>query len=77
MCKHIRDSKVENLNMLTIRKHYESMPTKKSKFLDKKFCYFLNFISKHRLWVLVRTAPGYSLEPLRRGGSNEYLQSMF
>ena len=37
---------------------------------------------KHRLWVLVRTASvgfllknidcGYSLEPPRRGGSNEY-----
>ena len=39
---------------------------------------------KHRLWVLVRTAStaqnidcGYSLEPPRRGGSNEYPQSMF
>ena len=36
---------------------------------------------KHRLWVLVRTAShidcGYSLEPPRRGSSNEYPQSMF
>ena len=31
--------------------------------------YFSYFCSKHRLW--------YSLEPPRRGGSNEYPQSMF
>ena len=36
---------------------------------------FFYFCSKHRLWVLVRTAP--STEPPRRGGSNEYPQSMF
>ena len=30
---------------------------------------FLICAQKHRLW--------YSLEPPRRGGSNEYLQSMF
>ena len=42
------------------------------------------FCSKHRLWVLVRTASAapnidceYSLELPRRGGSNEYPQSMF
>ena len=33
--------------------------------------YFLISALKHRLWVLVRTA-SYSLEPPRRGGSNEY-----
>ena len=45
---------------------------------------FLISAQKHRLWVLVRTAStlknidcGYSLEPPRRGGSNEYPQSMF
>ena len=42
---------------------------------------FLISAKKHRLWVLVRTAScidcGYSLEPPRRGGSNEYPQSMF
>ena len=42
--------------------------TKKWKFSDKKFWYFSYICSKHRLWVLV--------EPPRRGGSNEYLQSM-
>ena len=40
------------------------------------------FCSKHRLWVHVRTASpnidcGCTLEPPRRGGSNEYPQSMF
>ena len=36
---------------------------------------FLISAQKHRLWVLVRTAS--TLEPPRRGGSNEYPQSMF
>ena len=46
-------------------------------FSDKKFWYFSEiifryyFCSKHRLWVLVRTASA------RRGGSYKYLQSMF
>ena len=31
--------------------------------------YFSYFCSKHRLW--------YSLEPPRRGGSNEYPQSIY
>ena len=39
---------------------------------------FLFSAQKHRLWVLVRTIDcGYSLEPPRRCGSNEYPQSMF
>ena len=43
---------------------------------------FLISAQKHRLWVLVRSASTkhrlwYSLEPPRRGGSNEYPQSMF
>ena len=45
--------------------HYENTPIqiywklynqKKRKFSDKKFWYFSYFCSKHRLWVLVRTA---------------------
>ena len=56
----------------------------------KKSDIFLISAQKHRLWVLVRTASadiflisaqnidcGYSLEPPRRGGSNEYPQSIF
>ena len=38
-------------------------------FQLKKFDIFLIFCSKHKLWVLVRTASP--------GGSNEYPQSMF
>ena len=58
---------------------------KKWKFSDKNSDIFLISAQKHRLWVLVRTASPrrfknrcvYSLEPSRRGGSNEYPQSMF
>ena len=32
------------------------LPPKNEKFSDKKFSYFSYFCSKHRLWVLVRTA---------------------
>ena len=44
--------------------------------------HFSYFCSKHRLWVFVRTASTnidceYSLEPPRRGGSNEHPQPMF
>ena len=57
-----------------LRKHaysniLKSLPPKKWKFSDKNLCYFSYFCSKHRLW--------HSLEPPRRGGSNEYPQSMF
>ena len=44
---------------------YWNFTTKKGKFSDKKFWYFSYSCSKH------------SLEPPRRGGSNEYPQSMF
>ena len=37
-------------------KYTETFTTKKRKFSDKKFWYFSYFCSKHRLWVLVRTA---------------------
>ena len=45
----------------TLRKHAYSntlkiLPPKIGKFSDKKFWYFSYFCSKHRLWVLVRTA---------------------
>ena len=58
---------------LPLRKHAYSnvlkiLPPKNWKISDKKFWYFSHFCSKHRLW--------YSLEPPRRGGSNEYPQSM-
>ena len=51
------------LNMFqpTLRKHAYSnilkiLPPKKWKISDKKFWYFSYFCSKHKLWVLVRTA---------------------
>ena len=34
----------------------ENFPTKKWKFSDKNFLYFSYFCSKHRLWILIRTA---------------------
>ena len=37
-------------------KYTETFATKNRKFSDKKFWYFSYFCSKHRLWVLVRTA---------------------
>ena len=57
-----------------LRKHAYSnvlkiLPPKNWKFSDKKLWYFSYFCSKQRLW--------YSLEPPRRGGSNEYPQSIF
>ena len=49
-------------------KYIENFISKNWKFSNKKLWYFSYFCSKHRLWV--------SLEPPRRGGSNEYPQSM-
>ena len=37
-------------------KHNENCTIKKWKFSDKKSWYFSHFCSKHRLWLLVRTA---------------------
>ena len=50
-------------------KYIENFTTKKGKFSDKKIWFF--HISVQNIDC------GYSLEPRRRGGSNEYLQSMF
>ena len=59
-------------------KYTENFTTKKCKFSDKISWYFSYFCSKQRLWVLVRTASTrrFYLTP-RRGGSYEYLQSLF
>ena len=58
------------------RSNYENkpiqiLPPKKKKISDKNSDIFLISAQKHRVWVLVRTASA------RRGGSNEYPQSMF
>ena len=51
-------------------KYIETFTSKKPwKLLNKKLRNFSYFCSKHRLWVLVRTA--------RRGSSDKYSQSMF
>ena len=50
-------------------KYTENFTTKRNwKFSDKKFWYFSYFCSKHRLWVLVKTAS--------TSGSNQYPQSI-
>ena len=60
----------------SVERHYDNTPiywkftTKNGKFSDKKFWYFFKFLLKN-------IDCGYSLEPPRRGGSNEYPQSMF
>ena len=57
-------------------KYIENFTSKNIKFSDKKIGYFSYFCSKHRLWVLVRTAWGKAVLT-SRGSSNEYPQSMF
>ena len=51
-------------------KYTENFTTKKMKFSDKNSDFFF-LISAQNIDC------GYSLEPPRRGGSNEYPQSMF
>ena len=51
-------------------KYTEFFTTKKWKFSDKKNSDIFLISAQNK-------DCGYSLEPLRRGGSNEYLQSMF
>ena len=75
--KQRKQSCITSLSVNYSLKHYENTPiqlyrkfhSKNWKFSDKKLRYFSYFCLKHRLW--------YSLEPPRRGGSNEYPQSMF
>ena len=59
----------------TLRKHAYSnklkiLPPKKWKFSDKKIRFFFHISAQN-------IDCGYSLEPPRRGGSNEYPRSMF
>ena len=63
--------KVRFLNITKTRlfKYIENFTTKKGKFSDKNSNIF--HISAQNIDC------GYSLEPPRRGGSNEYPQSMF
>ena len=77
LCSKISYSKslVQLYGYSALRKHAYSnilkiLPPKKRKFSDKNSDIFSYFCSKNiDCW--------YSLEPPRRGGSNEYPQSMF
>ena len=57
---------------MPIQIYWKFYHQKNENFQIKKFWYFSYFCSKHRSWVLVRTA-----STRRRGGCNEYPQSMF
>ena len=47
----------ENITKTRLFKYIENFTTKQNgKFSDKTFSFFSHFFSKHRLWVLVRTA---------------------
>ena len=60
-----------NITKTRLFKYTENFTTKNGKFSDKKFLYFFFHISAQNKDC------GYSLEPPRRGGSNEYPQCMF
>ena len=62
-------SMAENINQ-DAQLYTENFTTKNIKFSDKKFWYFFHISAQN-------IDCGYSLEPPRRGGSNEFLQSMF
>ena len=66
---NIKNSWATTITKTRLFKCIENFTSKNWKFSAKKLRYFLYFCSKHRLW--------YSLEPPRRGGSNDYPQSMF
>ena len=58
-----------NITKTRLFKYIENFTSKNWKFLDKKLIFF--HISAQNIDC------GYSLEPPRRGGSNEYPQSVF
>ena len=59
----------ETITKTSLFKYAESSTTKKWRFSDKKSYIFLISAQNIDCW--------YSLEPPRRGGSNEYPQSIF
>ena len=70
IASNIRPSS-QRITKTCLFKYTENFTSNNWKVSDKKLWYFSYFCSKFRLWVLVRTASP------RRGGSNEYPQSMF
>ena len=64
-----------------LRKHaysniFEILQPKKKNIQIKNSDVIHISAKNHRLWVLDNIVCGYSLEPHRRGGSNEYPQTM-
>ena len=47
---------VSYITKTSLFKYIENFTSKNWKFSDKNLWYFSNFCSKHRLWVLIRTA---------------------
>ena len=67
--KYTNKTSLFNITKTRLFKYIENFTSKNWKFSDENPWYFSYFCSKHRLW--------YSLEPPRRGSSNESPQSMF
>ena len=61
---------IPHIKKTCLFKYIEKFTTKKWKFSDKKILIFFHISARN---IDCR----YSLEPPRRGGSNEYPQSMF
>ena len=74
---HARDES-EAVHFAYVRRHYENTPIQIYwKFLHKKMKSFKMKNSDIFHISAQNIDCGYSLEPPRRGGSNEYLQSIF
>ena len=56
LIKNSLHQKIHFITKTRLFKYMENFTSKKLKFSDKKLWYFSYFCSKHRLWVLVRTA---------------------
>ena len=68
--------KRKNITKARLFKYTENFTTKKWKFSDKNSNILFKFLLA--AYTSVQNIDcGYSLEPPRRGGSNEYTQSMF
>ena len=61
---------IETLRKPAYSKYTENFTSKNWKFSYKKNCFFFHISAQN-------IDCGYSLEPPRRGGSNEYPKSMF
>ena len=74
----MKNSMEKKLVSTTTREHYENMPIQiYRKFHLQKLKIFRQKSLIFFIFLLKNIDCGYSLEPPRRGGSNEYPQSMF